>query len=151
MNGLEDPDELLKKTLTQQATQQNPEKPKPPCHHYEKPSHYRNQCYQLKREKYLARNNTNSADNNNHSNSGQTNSNSNIKIPKNTNAKIINNQKERRPRHVYPHCETCGKNQPFHREMLLWRRCSEQIASPEQTTGRTKSSPTEKCPKQLRR
>ena len=34
--------------------------------------------------------------------------------------------------------------------MLLWSKCSEQTASPEQVTGRTKSSPTEKYPKQLR-
>ena len=39
MNGLEAPDELKKKTVTQQATQQNPEKPKPPCHHCKKPSY----------------------------------------------------------------------------------------------------------------
>ena len=34
--------------------------------------------------------------------------------------------------------------------MLLWNKCSEQTASPEQPTGRTKSSPTAKYPKQLR-
>ena len=34
--------------------------------------------------------------------------------------------------------------------MLIRSKRSEQTASPEQTTGRTKSSPTDKCPKQLR-
>ena len=34
--------------------------------------------------------------------------------------------------------------------MLLWRKRSEQTSSPEQTTGRTKSSPTEKCTRLLR-
>ena len=34
--------------------------------------------------------------------------------------------------------------------MLLWSKCSHLTASPEQTTGRKKSSPTEKCRKHLR-
>ena len=33
--------------------------------------------------------------------------------------------------------------------MLPWSKCSKQTASPEQTTGRTKPSPAEKCTKQL--
>ena len=37
---LEDPDELQINNVTQQATQQNPEKPKPIRHHFRKPSHY---------------------------------------------------------------------------------------------------------------
>ena len=110
LNGLEAPDELPKKTVTQQATQQNPEKPKPACHHRKKRGHYLNRCRQLKWEKDLARNNTNSADNGNNNNGrGQTNSNSNINAPNNTNANNTNNQKDRRSRPVYPPCETCGK------------------------------------------
>ena len=50
----------------------------------------------------------NSAGNNNN-NIGQTNSNSNKKIPNKTNAVNKNNQKHRKPRPVYPPCETCGK------------------------------------------
>ena len=42
LNGLEAPDEMQINTVTQQATKQNPEKPKPTCHHCKKPSHYRN-------------------------------------------------------------------------------------------------------------
>ena len=42
LNGLEAPDELQIKTVTQQATQKNPEKPKPTCHHCKKPGHYGN-------------------------------------------------------------------------------------------------------------
>ena len=38
-------------TVTQQARQQNPNKPKPTCHHCKKPGHYENQCRQLKGEK----------------------------------------------------------------------------------------------------
>ena len=62
LNGLEAPDELQVNTVTQQATQQNSEKPEATCHHYKKPSHYQNQCRQLKREKHQARNITNTAD-----------------------------------------------------------------------------------------
>ena len=76
LNGLEASDEMQLNTVTQQATQQNSEKPKPTCHHCKKLGHYRNQCRQLKREKDQARNNTNSADNNN--GGGQTNSNSKV-------------------------------------------------------------------------
>ena len=93
LNGLEAPDELQINIVTQQATQQNPEKSKPTCHHCKKPSHYRNQCRQLKREKQHAQNNTNSAGNNKNKNSRQTNSNSNNKFHNHTNANNINHQK----------------------------------------------------------
>ena len=39
LNGLEAPDEMQIKTVTQQATKPNPEKPKPICHHCKKPGH----------------------------------------------------------------------------------------------------------------
>ena len=109
LNGLEAPNKLQINTVTQQATQQNPEKHKPTCHHCKKPGHHRNQCRQLKREKDQARNNTNSVDNKNNNNAGQTNSNSKTKNPNNTNANYSNNQESRSPRPVYPPCETCGK------------------------------------------
>ena len=63
LNGLEAPDEMQIKTVTQKAPQQNFEKPKPICHHCKRPSHYRNQCRQLKREKHQIRKVTNSAEN----------------------------------------------------------------------------------------
>ena len=47
LNGLEAPDELQINTVTQQATQQNSEKPKPTCHYCKKSDHYRNQCRQF--------------------------------------------------------------------------------------------------------
>ena len=40
LNGLEAPYELQIKTVTQHATQQNSEKPKPICHHCRNPGHY---------------------------------------------------------------------------------------------------------------
>ena len=68
LNSLEAPDELQKNTVTQQASQQNSEKSKPTCHNCNKPSHYRNQCRQLKREKDQIGINANSADNTNNNN-----------------------------------------------------------------------------------
>ena len=110
LNGLESPDEMQINTVTQQASQQNSEKPKPTCRHCKKPDHYRNQCRQLKREKDQSRNNTNSAENiNNNNGSAQTNSNPNNKVSNRTNANKINVQRERRPLPVFPTCETCGK------------------------------------------
>ena len=90
---LEAPDELQINNVTQQATQQNPEKPKPTCHHFRKPKHYWSRWRQLKRDKNKAQNNTISAGNNNNKNHGsQNNSNSHKKISNNTNANKTNNQ-----------------------------------------------------------
>ena len=85
LKGLEAPVELQITTVTQQATQQNTEKPKPTCNHCKKPGHYRKHCPQHKREKNQAQDNTNSAGNSNNDKGGQTNSNSNRKIPNNAN------------------------------------------------------------------
>ena len=54
LNDLEAPDELQINTVTQQATQQNTEKPRPSCHRCKKSGHYRNKCRQLKRKKKQA-------------------------------------------------------------------------------------------------
>ena len=51
VNGLEAPDEMQLNFVTQQATQQSSEKPKPTSHPCKKPGHYRTQCRQLKRKK----------------------------------------------------------------------------------------------------
>ena len=95
-------------TVTQHAPQQNSNKPRPTCHHCKKPGHYQNQCRQLKREKDQTRNNTNSANNNN--GSDQTNSNpNNNKSADNIKGNNMINQRDGRPRPVFPHCETCGR------------------------------------------
>ena len=94
LNGLEAPDEMPINTVTQQAPQQNSNKPRPTCHHCKKPGHYQNQCRQLKREKDQTRNNTNSANNNN--GSAQTNSTSNNnKVANNTKGNNINIQRDK--------------------------------------------------------
>ena len=117
LNGLEAPYEMQLKTVMQQDTQQNSGKPKPTCHHCKKPGHYRNQCRHLKREKDQAENNTDTAANNKNNNgSAQTNSNPNHKAPVGNKANSTNNQRDRRPRPVFPPCETCGRtNHPTER------------------------------------
>ena len=107
LNGLETPDKMAKNTVTQQAPQQNSNKPRPTYHHCKEPGHYQTQCSQLKREKEQTRNNTNSASNNN--GSAQTNPNPNNKVANNTKGNNINNQRDRRPKPVFPPCETCGR------------------------------------------
>ena len=108
LNGLEAPDEMPINTVTQQAPQQNSNKPRPTCHHCIKPGHYQNQCRQLKRKKDQTRNSTNSANNNN--GSAQTSSNpNNNKVANNTRGNNTNNQRDRRTRPVFPPCETCGR------------------------------------------
>ena len=107
LNGLEAPDEMPINTVTQQAPQQNSKKHKPTCHYCKKPGHYQNQCRQVKRETDQTRNSTNSASNNN--GSAQTNPNPNNKVANNTKGNNINIQRDRRPRPVFPPCETCGR------------------------------------------
>ena len=108
VNGLEAPDEMPINTVTQQAPQQNSNKPRPTCHHCKKPGHYQNQCRQLKREKDQTRNKTNSANNNN--GSAQLNSNPDNKVANSTKGYNINIQRDTRSRPVFPPCETCGRN-----------------------------------------
>ena len=110
LNGLEAPDEMQLNAVMQQDTQQNTGKPNSTCHHCKKPGHYRNQCRQLKREKDQGQNNTDSAANNKNINgSAPTNSNPNHKAPVANKANNTNNQRDRRPRPVFPPCETCGR------------------------------------------
>ena len=99
LNGLEAPDEMPVNTVTQEAPQQNSDKPKPTCHQCKKPGHYQNQCRQLQREKDQTRNNTNGANNNNCS--AKPNSNPNNRVANNTKANNINNQRDRRSRPVF--------------------------------------------------
>ena len=106
-------------TATQQAPQQNSNKPRPTCHHCKKPGHYQNQCRQLKREKDQTRNNTNSANKNN--GSAQTNSNPKNKVANNAKANNKNNQRDRRARPVFPPCETCGRTNTPQRNVILER------------------------------
>ena len=127
LNGLEAPDEMPINTVTQQAPQQNSNKHKPTCHHCKKPSHYQNQCRQLKREKDQTRNITNSANSNNGSAQAISNpATTKLQtIPKET-IQIIK-KTENRDLSFHPVRHVVEK--PLHREMLPWSKCSKQTAS----------------------
>ena len=105
LNGLEAPDELPINNVSQQPTNNNADRPKPTCHHCKKPGHYRNQCRLLKKQRETTENNQN--------NPGNKNSDANISNPNsnanNNNNNRNNNRAERKPKTVYPPCETCGK------------------------------------------
>ena len=115
-------------TVTQQAPQQDSNKPRPTCHYCKKPGHYQNQCRQLKREKDQTRNITNSANNN--KGSAQTNSNPNNKTANNTKANSINNQRDKRPRPVFPPCdETCGRTNHSTEKCYLGANAASRLPS----------------------
>ena len=105
LNGLEAPDELPIHNVSQQPTNINADRPKPTCHHCEKPGHYRNQCRLLKKQREQTENNQNNPGNKN-SDTNTSNSNSNVNKNNNNNN---SNRAERKPKTVYPPCETCGK------------------------------------------
>ena len=105
LNGLEAPDELPINNASQQLTNTNADRPIPTCHHCKKPGHYRNQCRLLKKQRETTENNQNSPGNkNSDANTSNPNSNAN-----NNNNNRNNNRAERKPKTVYPPCETCGK------------------------------------------
>ena len=105
LNGLEAPDELPRKNVSQQTTNTNADRPKPTCHHCKKPGHYRNQCRLLKKQREQTENyQTNPGNKNSAANTSDPNSNVNI-----TNNNKNSNKAERKPKTVYPPGESCKK------------------------------------------
>ena len=105
LNGLEAPDELPINNVSQQPTNTNADRPKPTCHHCKKPGHYKHQCRLLKKQREQTEKNQNKPANKK-SDTKTSNPNSNV----NKNNKNRNSDKaERKPKTVYPPCETCGK------------------------------------------
>ena len=107
LNGLGAPDDLQINTVSQQPTKNIADRPKPTCHQCKKPGHYRNQCRLLKKQREQTENNQNAHGYNN-SDANNSNPNSNVSNNNNNNNKN-SNLAERKPKTVYPHCETCGK------------------------------------------
>ena len=105
LKGLEAPDELPINNVSQQPTNTNADRPKPKCHHCKKPGHCRNQCRLSKKQPEQTENNQNNPGN---KNSDTNNSNPNSNVNKNNNNRN-SNKAERKPKTVYPPCETCGK------------------------------------------
>ena len=102
LNGLEAPDELQLNTVTHNTANANADRPKPTCHHCKKPGHYRNQCRLLKKQREQTENNQTNAGNKN-SDANTSNSNSNVNNVKKS------DRAQRKPKTVYPPCETCDK------------------------------------------
>ena len=75
------------------------------CHHCKKPRHYKNQCRLLKK---LREETENIQINPGNKNSDAKTSNPNTNV-NNNNSKKNSNRAERKPKTVYPPCETCGK------------------------------------------
>ena len=108
LNGLEAPDDLHVKTVSQQPTNTNADRPKPTCHHCKKQGLYRNLCRLLKKQREQNGDDQNYPGN---KNSGANNSNPNRNLNKNNNNNKQNNSNraKRKPKTVYPPCETCRK------------------------------------------
>ena len=92
--------------MSQNSKNTNPDRPKLTCHHCKKPGHYRNQCRLLKKQREQTENNQNIP--------GNKNNDANYSSPNSYVNNIYNNNKnsnkaERKPKTVYPPCETCGK------------------------------------------
>ena len=106
LNGLEAPDELQINTVSQNTVNANADRTKPTCNYCKKPGHYKNQCRLLKKQREQTDNNQNNPVNKN-SDANTSNPNGNVNKPNNNNGN--NNRAERKPKTVYPPCETCGK------------------------------------------
>ena len=106
LNGLEAPDELQINTVSHNNANSNADRTKPTCHYCKKPGHYKNQCRKLKKQREQTENNQNNPGNKN-SDATTSNQNGNANNPNNNNRN--SNRAERKPKTVYPPCETCGK------------------------------------------
>ena len=107
LNGLETPDELQLNNVSQHAKKTHAHRVTPTCHHCKEPRHYRNQCGLLKKQRKpteITQNNPGKK------NSGTiiSNLNSNVSNISNNNHKD-SNRAERKPKTLYPLCETCWK------------------------------------------
>ena len=109
LNGLEAPDEMQLNTVMQQDTQQNPEKPKPTCHHCKSLATIEINAVNSNERKTTPKTTDSAANNKNSNGSARTNSNPNHKASVAKKANNTNNQRDRKPRPVFPPCGTCGK------------------------------------------
>ena len=103
---MEAPDELQINTVSHNTVNANADRTKPTCHYCKKPGHYKNQCRLLKKQREQTENNRNNPGNKN-SDANTSNPNGNVNNPNNNNRN--SNRAERKPKTVYPPCETCGK------------------------------------------
>ena len=136
--GLEAPDELQINTVSQQLTNVNADRPKPTCHHCEKPGHYRSQCHMLKKQREKTEINQNNPGNKNND-ANNSNPNSNVNNNNNNHINYKNsNIAERKLETVYPPCQTCGEtNHSADRCYVGANAANRPLPSLEEQTGRT--------------
>ena len=106
LNGLEAPDELQTNTVSHNTVNANTDKTKPTCHYCKKPGHYKKQCRLLIKQREQTENIQNNPGNKNRD-ANTSNPKGNVNNPNNN--KRNSNRAERKPKTVYPPCETCGK------------------------------------------
>ena len=106
LNGLQVHDELQINTMSHNTANTNADRPKATCHHCKKPVPCRNQCRLLKKQKEQSENTQNNPGN---KNSGANNSYPNNNTKNNNNNFKNSNRAEKKPKNVYPPCDTCGK------------------------------------------
>ena len=106
LNCLEAPDELQMYTLSHNTANAETDRTKPKCHYFKKPGHYKNQCRFLKKQQEQSENNQNDPGNKN-CDANNSHPNGNVDNPNNNNKNT--NRVERKPKTVYPPCETCGR------------------------------------------
>ena len=105
LNGLEAPDELQINTVSHNTANLNAERAKTTCHYCKKPGLYRNQCRLLRGQREQTEKNQNNPGNKN-SDANTSNPNGNVNNPNNNKNR---NRAKRKPKTVYPPCQTCGK------------------------------------------
>ena len=106
LNGLDAPDALQINSVSHKTLNANADKTKPTCHYCKKkPGHYKIQCRLLEKQREQTEiNQTNPGNKNSAANTSNSNGSvNNPNINRNT------NRAERKPKTVYPHCETRGK------------------------------------------
>ena len=116
LNGLEAPDELQINTVSHNNVNANADRTKPTCHYCKKPGHNKTQCRLLKKQREQTENNQNIPGNKN-SDATTSNQNGNANNPNNNNRN--SNRAERKPKTVYPPCETCGKTNIPRRDAII--------------------------------
>ena len=108
LNGLEAPDEIPINTMTQKAPQQKSNKPRPTCHHCKNQATIKISAINSNERKTKRKIIQIVPTITTMEVPKQTNPNRN-KAANNTEGDSINNQRDRRPRPVFPPCETCGR------------------------------------------
>ena len=107
LNRLEAPDELQINTMSHNTVNANADRAKPTCHYCKRPRHYKNQCRLLKKQREETENNQNNPGNKS-SDANTSNPNGNVNNLNNNNNRN-SKRAQRKPKTVYPPCETCGK------------------------------------------